>query len=113
MHHGRPVYRVVDDGAPPKRGRQQPVTVPAARQSPAPCPRTGKVIEIRCAGGPWQRFGSQTAAAKAFGLTQTEVSFLVNDRSKASARALERVAARLAPALQPARARARERTLLR
>ena len=83
MHHGRPVYRVVDDGAPPKRVRQQPVAVPAARQSPAPCPRTGKVIEIRCAGGPWQRFGSQTAAAKAFGLTQTEVSYLVNDRSKA------------------------------
>ena len=106
MHHGKPVYRVVGDGAPPERARQQSVAVPAAQPSPAPCPRTGKVIEIRRVGGAsWQRFGSQTAAAKAFGLTQTEVSYLVNDRSKASARALvceaRRVAAGPVPAPPP------------
>ena len=69
--------------------KKRPRPKPAARPSPAPCPRKGKVIEIRRVGGAsWQRFGSQTAAAKAFGLTQAEVSYLVNDRSKASARAL-------------------------
>ena len=103
MHHGRPVYRVVDDGAPPKRARPQQVAVPAARPPPAPCPRKGKVIEIRRVGGAsWQRFGSQTAAAKAFGLTQAEVSYLVNDRSKASARALEFEARRVAAGPVPA-----------
>ena len=77
---------------------------PAARPSPAPCPRKGKVIEIRRVGGAsWQRFGSQTAAAKACGLTQTEVSYLVNDRSKASAHALEFEARRVAAGPVPAR----------
>ena len=103
MHHGKPVYRVVGDGAPPKRARPQQVAVPAARPPPAPCPRKGKVIEIRRVGGAsWQRFGSQTAAAKAFGLTQAEVSYLVNDRSKASARALECEARRFAAGPVPA-----------
>ena len=35
----------------------------------------------------WRRFGTQKDAAKAFGLYQSEVSYLVNDRSKASASA--------------------------
>ena len=58
--------------------KKRPRPKPAARPSPAPCPRKGNVIKIHRVGGPWQTFGSQTAAAKAFGLTQPEVSYLVN-----------------------------------
>ena len=76
--------------------KKRPRPKPAARPSPAPCPRKGNVIKIHRVGGPWQTFGSQTAAAKAFGLTQPEVSYLVNDRSKASARAREFEARRVA-----------------
>ena len=36
----------------------------------------------------WRRFNSQTDASKAFGIAGSEVSYLVNDRSKASGKSL-------------------------
>ena len=49
----------------------------------------------------WRRFGTQTDAAKAFGLYQSEVSQIVNDRSKASGRALLYEARRVAAVSEP------------
>ena len=74
-------------GCAKKRPRIDPM--PAARPSPAPCPRKGKVIEMRRVGdASWRRFGSQIDASKAFDIPQSEISHLVNDRSKASGKSL-------------------------
>ena len=89
--------------APPPAAPPAPAPAVAA-PPPAVRPQTvalrrvvSKAIEMRRVGdASWRRFGTQTDAAKAFGLYQSEVSQIVKDRSKASGRALLYEARRVA-----------------
>ena len=76
--------------APPPSPQQAAAPAPSV---PRECCRAAackcRIIEMRRVGdASWRRFSSQKDASKAFGLNQTEVSQIVNDRSKACGRAL-------------------------
>ena len=65
--------------------RRQAAALPAV-----PMPRgPGTVIVMRRIGDAlWRRFAVQKDAAKAFGIAESQVSFLINDRSKAAEKSL-------------------------
>ena len=80
------VLKELGDFASSFNGRRPPAVRP---QTVALRRVVSKAIEMRRIGdASWRRFGTQTDAAKAFGLYQSEVSQIVKDRSKASGRAL-------------------------
>jgi len=83
---------VLDDATGLMVPREKAAPPPSLQQvAPPPVaarPR-GRVIEMRRVGdASWRRFNAQIDAAKASGLAQSEVSFLINDRSKASGKSL-------------------------
>ncbi|CAH0375946.1 unnamed protein product [Pelagomonas calceolata] len=86
------------DGSEPKKPRTAAqLQVAALRRRPGPGKGEKTVILMRRIGdASWRRFGTQKDAAKAFGLYQSEVSYLINDRSKASSPARRFEARRVA-----------------
>jgi hypothetical protein len=95
--------------APPPSPQQVAPPPVAARPAPTRFPRGGgRVIEMRRVGdASWRRFNSQTDASKAFGIAQSEISHLLNNRSRASGKSLlyeaRRVGAR-PPPVEPCQA---------
>ena len=83
---------VADPTPEERRTAATPVSMltPTLPASSAPKPKKEKtVVEMRRIGdAEWRRFRTQTDAAKAFGFVQSQVSFLINDRSKACGKSL-------------------------
>ena len=93
---------VADPTPEERRTAATPVSMltPTLPASSAPKPKKEKtVVEMRRIGdAEWRRFRTQTDAAKAFDIFQSEVSYLVNDRSKAAKKSLLYEARRVAAA---------------
>ena len=86
LDRGLPLQRATPatPATPKKRKAAASASATPATSATPKRRKASKAIEMRRVGdASWRIFGSQKDASKAFGISQAEVSYLVNDRSKA------------------------------